>query len=225
MEKAKTTPEVYPMSLNGVCTACNQKSNRAPVMQLEPDQVSESLDRLRQMGAVGLIEGAGRVHKYRHYLYEWLGVDKVELAVITELLLRGDQTEGDLRVRASRMETIADLPALRVVLESLKSKGLVLSLTPEGRGHVVSHSLYKPQELERLKERYSASRSGVVATSFDDAEPAGHESAPAAEIASPRELDELRTQMAQMVSDMDDLKASLKQVVDELDRLKAALGN
>ena len=69
-------------------------------MQLEPDEVEESLDRLRELGAVGLVEGYGRVEKYRHYLYEWLGVDKVELAVMTELLLRGDQTVGELRGRA-----------------------------------------------------------------------------------------------------------------------------
>ncbi len=86
-EKAKTTPDAYPMSLNAVRTGCNQKSNRWPAMELEQDQVEESLDRLRAMGAVGLVEGGGRVQKYRHYLYEWLGVDKAELAVMTELLL------------------------------------------------------------------------------------------------------------------------------------------
>ncbi len=84
-EKAKTTPDIYPMSLNAICTGCNQKSNRDPVMQLEPADVEESLDRLRQLGAVGIIEGYGRVAKYRHYLYEWLGVEKVELSVMTEL--------------------------------------------------------------------------------------------------------------------------------------------
>ena len=150
-EKAKTTPDIYPMSLNAISAGCNQKSNRAPLMQLEPADVEESLDRLRGLGAVGLVEGYGRVQKYRHYLYEWLGVDKVELAVMTELLLRGDQTVGELRGRAARMEPIADLAALQPVLDSLKSKGLVVALTPEGRGHVVSHALYQPRELETLR--------------------------------------------------------------------------
>ncbi len=77
-EKAKTTPDAYPMTINGLVAGCNQKSNRAPVLQLEADQVEESLDRLREFGAVALVEGAGRVQKYRHYLYEWLGVGKVE---------------------------------------------------------------------------------------------------------------------------------------------------
>ena len=116
-EKAKTTPDGYPMSLNAICTGCNQKSNRDPVMQLEPDDVQESLDRLRQLGAVGMVEGYGRVTKYRHYLYEWLGVEKIELSVMTELLLRGAQTEGELRGRASRMDAIPDLAGLRALLD------------------------------------------------------------------------------------------------------------
>ena len=107
---------------------------------------------------MGLVEGYGRVVKYRHYLYEWLGVDKVELAVMTELLLRGDQTVGELRSRVARMEPVADLNALRGPLDSLKVKGLVVSLTPEGRGHVVTHALYKPRELEALCAKYSAVR-------------------------------------------------------------------
>ena len=225
VEKAKTTPEVYPMSLNGICTACNQKSNRAPVMQLEQDQVFESLDRLRHMGAVGLIEGVGRVDKYRHYLYEWLGVDKVELAVMAELLLRGDQTEGDLRLRASRMEPIADLPALRAVLDSLQGKGLIISLTPEGRGHVISHALYKPAELDRLKERYAASRTGVPVAATDESEPTARAVAPAETEASHQEMEEMRIRMAQMASEIEELKVGLQQVTDDLYRLKSALGN
>jgi len=154
VEKAKTTPDGYPMTLNAIRTACNQKSNRAPLMQLEAEDVEESLERLRGLGAVGLIEGYGRVPKYRHYLYKWLGVEAVELAVIAELLLRGAQTEGELRGRAARMEPIRDLSELRPVLASLKSKGLVVPLTPEGRGHVVAHALNLPNESERLRAEY-----------------------------------------------------------------------
>ena len=131
-EKAKTTPDGYPMSLNAICTGCNQKSNRDPVMQLELDDVQESLDRLRQLGAVGMVEGYGRVTKYRHYLYEWLGVEKIELSVMTELLLRGAQTEGELRGRASRMDAIPDLAGLRALLASLKAKKLVIPLDAGG---------------------------------------------------------------------------------------------
>src|SRR5581483_4994519 len=155
-EKAKTTPDAYPMSVNALCTGANQKNNRHPLMNLQPDDVEASLERLRPLGAVAEVQGGGRVLKYRHYLYDWLGVDKVELAVMTELLLRGAQTVGELRGRAARMEPIADLAALRPVLDSLRAKGLVLALSPEGRGQVVSHALYQPQELEKVRRELAA---------------------------------------------------------------------
>ncbi len=230
VEKAKTTPEAYPMSANAVSTGSNQKSNRAPLMQLELEQVQESLDRLRQLGAVGLIEGYGRVPKYRHYLYDWMGVDKLELAVMAELLLRGDQTVGDLRARASRMESIADLGALRPVLESLRAKGLIVSLTPEGRGHVVSHALYRPQELERLKAHYGEGRVQPVAADDEEgpAAPAamrgtGEPSAPAGG-GLQREVAELRAQVAQLRSELENLGVEFQRVQDDFQRLRTELG-
>lgn len=151
IEKAKTTPENYPLSLNALRTGCNQKSNRAPIMQLEDEQVEAALESLRRAGAVIFVEGSGRVDKYRHRAYEWLGVEKVELAVMAELLLRGAQTVGELRGRAVRMEPIKDLEALRPVLDSLEAKRLVFYLTPAGRGAVVTHALYQARELEKLR--------------------------------------------------------------------------
>ncbi len=88
VEKAKTTPEQYPMTINGLVNGCNQKSNRDPQMQLQENDVMDTLDRLKGVGVVVEIQGSGRVAKFRHLMYEWLGVDKVELAVMTELLLR-----------------------------------------------------------------------------------------------------------------------------------------
>ncbi|MEN6405041.1 MAG: DUF480 domain-containing protein [Thermoguttaceae bacterium] len=224
-EKAKTTPDIYPMSLNAICTGCNQKSNRAPIVEYEPEVVEESLDRLRPMGAVGLVEGYGRVQKYRHYLYEWLGVDKVELAVMTELLLRGDQTVGELRGRAARMEPIADLAALRPVVDSLKAKGLVVSLTPEGRGHVVTHALYKPREMEALQAKHqNAGSHEVVANepASDAPRTASHDVV--ASNSAGRELAELRDQLAQLRSDVDSLCDRQQQLIDEVRELKDALG-
>ncbi len=154
VEKAKTTPNAYPMSLNAIRVACNQTSNRDPVMELDEDQVQAALDELRESGVVLEVHGSGRVPKYRHMLYEWLGVNKLEMAVMVELLLRGAQTEGELRSRAARMEVIADLTTLRSVLEGLKARGLVIPLTPEGRGHMITHGLYEPRELERLRAQY-----------------------------------------------------------------------
>ncbi len=233
-EKAKTTPDIYPMSLNAVCTGCNQKSNRHPVMALEPDDVEESLDRLREMGAVSLVEGYGRVRKYRHYLYQWLGVDKVELAVMTELLLRGPQTVGELRGRAARMEPIADLAALRPVLEGLKQKGLVVSLTPEGRGHVVTHALYLPDELQKLQAQHGEGVSAgparpaavpadaAPATTATTAAGAGVEQEIIATLRS--DIDELKTHLAQLRSDVEQLVAAHQRVDDDLRQLKDALG-
>jgi uncharacterized protein len=232
-EKAKTTPDVYPMSLNGICTGCNQKSNRWPLVQYEPSEVEESLDRLRELGAVGLVEGYGRVQKYRHYLYEWLGVDKAELAVMTELLLRGDQTVGELRARAARMEPITDLAALRPVVESLKAKGLVISLTAEGRGHVVTHALYKPRELEALRAKHE---SAAAPDAAGGEEPAIARPAPqagavptgareeAVRAAAHRELAELRNEVAQLRSDLDEVRAAQQVLADEVRSLKDALG-
>ncbi len=249
-EKAKTTPDSYPLSLNAVCSGCNQKSNRAPIMQLQPEDVEESLDRLREMGAVAIVQGYGRVSKYRHYLYDWLGVDKFEMAVITELLLRGEQTEGELRGRAARMEPIAGLSELRPILASLKSKGLAISLTPEGRGHTLSHALYQPRELERLKERLGTSTAPPAGTPAPTT-PASHPppdtqqpppqpprgQAPPLTVAAAagsidsdvvealrRELGELRGQVAQMRSDLDDVSAELRQTESQLQELKDALG-
>lgn len=151
IEKGKTTPDQYPMSLSALVAGCNQKSNRYPQMELDQEDVLKALDRLRGLGVVAEVQAGGRVPRYRHFAYEWLGVNKVELAVMAELLLRGSQTEGELRGRASRMEAIADVAALRPVLESLKNKRLILSLTSLGRGHVVTHNLYEPHELEKQR--------------------------------------------------------------------------
>ena len=108
VEKAKTTPDAYPMSVNGVVTGSNQKSNRDPILNYNDDDVEEGLGKLQAIGLVTRITG-GRVERWRHNLYEkWL-VDKIELAILAELLLRGPQTEGELRSRASRMEPIPDL--------------------------------------------------------------------------------------------------------------------
>lgn len=229
VEKAKTTPSAYPMSLNAVVTGANQKSNRDPVMELQPEDVEESLDRLRGMGAVGLVEGYGRVAKYRHYLYEWLGVEKVEMAVMAELLLRGPQTEGELRTRASRMEPIPDLPALRPVLESLKSKGLIIPLTPEGRGHVITHALYPPNELARVKSQFAAVRPAAPSTSGSASlaiSARGEEpSSEAALIESLRgEIDQLRDELTQMRSELAELTAAVEQANGDVRRLKEDLG-
>ncbi len=240
VEKAKTTPEAYPLTINAICTGCNQKSNRFPMMDLEPDDVQSALDRLREAGAVVEVQGGGRVPKFRHLLYEWLGVEKVELAVMAELLLRGAQTEGELRGRAARMEPIADLAALRPVLISLKEKRLVIPLSAEGRGHVVTHALYEPRELERLRAEYAAGAAPVShpdepsVAGFGEAGPRGFVQSytpPATDRMEQSlvqrlqsEVSDLRSRLAQLSSSHDDVAAMLATTRSELASLKASLG-
>jgi hypothetical protein len=154
VEKAKTTPDNYPLSTNALVNGCNQKNNRFPQMTLDEDQVTDALDSLRKAGAVALIQGDGRVEKYRHLLYDWLGVDKFEMAVMAELLLRGAQTLGELRGRAARMEPIKDIGELGPIVERLRAKNLLIFLTPPGRGGVVTHNLYQPQELAKVRAEH-----------------------------------------------------------------------
>ncbi len=151
MEKSQTTPDAYPMSYAGLTTGCNQKSNRDPITNFDTDDVEVIVDELRELGALAIVQGSGRVTKVRHYAYNWLGLSKAESAIITELLLRGAQTMGELRTRASRMEPIQDLGELQKIFEELKKRNLVVELTPAGRGQVVSHNLYPEWELEKLQ--------------------------------------------------------------------------
>jgi uncharacterized protein YceH (UPF0502 family) len=170
MEKSKTTPDVYPMSFSGLMTGCNQKSNRAPITNYSVEQVESIVDELRTIGAATIVQGSGRVTKVRHNGYAWLGIQKVEAAIMTELLLRGEQTLGELRTRASRMEPIADLDELKRLMDGLKQKDLVVELTPPGRGQMVSHNLYPEWELEAVRKNVAV---GIAsAPSEEDDEPA-----------------------------------------------------
>lgn len=163
VEKSKTTPDVYPMTLNSIRNACNQKSNRSPVLDLNEDRVEATMHELREIGAVIEVFSSGRTAKFKHELYEWLGVDKAELAVLAELLLRGEQTLGELRARSSRMESsLVGLGDLVPVVNRLIDKGLVMELTPKGRGQKVTHNLYTESELSRFQNEYpSLSRNEI----------------------------------------------------------------
>jgi len=151
VEKAKTTPAGYPMSVNAIVAGCNQKNNRHPLTSYDEQDIEDALRQLGALGVVSEIDWMGRVPKYKHHAYDWLGVNKAELAVLTELLLRGAQAIGELRGRAARMEPIADIAALRPIVNALVERRLMIELTTHGRGQVVSHNLYLPSELQELK--------------------------------------------------------------------------
>jgi uncharacterized protein YceH (UPF0502 family) len=156
IEKGKTTPDQYPLSLNALVNGCNQKSNRDPVMTLDEEQVMRAVRSLQTAGAVAEVFGSGKLPRYRHLAYEWLGVGKEELAIIGELLCRGEQTEGDLRGRASRMDEIPDLTSLRTHLDALAAKGLVVWLSPPGRGRMLTHGLLPEEKLDKVRREVSA---------------------------------------------------------------------
>lgn len=158
IEKQKTSKsaDAYPMTLNSITTGCNQKSNRDPVYDLDEYVVEEVLGELQPKGLVMKMTG-GRADRWRHLLYEAWKVSKVEMAILAELLLRGPQTEGELRGRASRMDEIKDVDELRGLLTALRARSLVVYLTePNRRGTVVTHGFHEPAELEREKSRAGA---------------------------------------------------------------------
>jgi uncharacterized protein YceH (UPF0502 family) len=122
IEKEMTTPEYYPLSLNALTNACNQKSNRDPLMVLAEEDVVRALNRMR-FNQLTVVSGeSSRVAKYRHLLAENLGLIPAELAVICELLVRGPQTVGELRTRCERMHSFPDLAAVEEVLKELSER-------------------------------------------------------------------------------------------------------
>ncbi|HVD86803.1 MAG TPA: YceH family protein [Solirubrobacterales bacterium] len=127
VEKQRTTPDAYPLSLNALRLACNQSTNRDPVVSYDEATVSEALRRLALRGWTRLASGAGsRARKYRHLLPEALGVDDGELALLTVLMLRGPQTPGELKQRSERTHPFADLGGVQDTLERLLERELVV---------------------------------------------------------------------------------------------------
>lgn len=119
VEKEITTPEYYPLSLNALINACNQKSNREPVMTLDEDAVRKALRSLTDQYVVRSASGDSRVAKYEHRLNELYNFHRHEIAVLCVLMLRGPQTPGELRTRAERMYTFEDLEAVHSALNLL----------------------------------------------------------------------------------------------------------
>jgi len=122
IEKELTTPEYYPLSLNALVNACNQKSNRDPVLSLDEAEVVKALDSLRFKQYALLSGSGGRVSKYRHALVEKFRFSPAELSIVCELLVRGPQTVGELRTRCERMHPLADLAEVEEVLEELMER-------------------------------------------------------------------------------------------------------
>ncbi len=129
IEKQRTTPDSYPLSLNGLRLACNQSTNRDPIVEYDEPAIRAALERLSRKGWTRLASGAGsRAAKYRHLLDEAVGVSPAELSLLAVLMLRGPQTPGELKQRAERLHPFGSLSEIDEVLAGLVERDLVARL-------------------------------------------------------------------------------------------------
>jgi uncharacterized protein YceH (UPF0502 family) len=201
IEKQITTPDQYPLSLNALVNACNQKSNRDPLMELDERTVQDTLDQLARKHLVVEKSGFGsRVPKYQHRFcnteYGTLKLAVQELAIVCELLVRGPQTPGELRTRASRMAPFSDVAQVEAALESLRTR--------EDGPFVVR----LPREPGRRDARYAHLFSGAVAVPATSPEPQTVALSSAAAETSAR-LDRLEEQVQRLRDELEDLKRRL----------------
>lgn len=206
IEKQITTPDQYPLSLNALVNACNQKSNRDPVMEVDEVTIQGTVDQLARKHFVVEKSGFGsRVPKFQHRFcnteYGTLKLTAQELAIACELLLRGPQTPGELRTRASRMAPFSEVGQVEAALESLRTR--------EDGPFVVR----LPREPGRRDSRYAHLFSGAVAVpAIEDAPQTVAVSNVAAE--TPSRLDRLEEQVRRLREELDDMKRRLDAPAD-----------
>lgn len=214
LEKAFTTPEQYPLTLKASTTGCNQKSNRDPVTNYSEDDVQQTLEELQRLGLLGCLhtEG-GRTERYRHYMRHRTTLTEPQLAILTELLLRGKQQMGDLRTRASRMVAIDTQDLLRQELAGLMELGLVRANGPlDRRGIEVDHNLYADNENREPMAVWT--ETPEPAAPSEPVERPRAASAPA----STSHLEETISELKQQLVDLRDEVSSLKDEVNDLRR-------
>ena len=166
IEKALTTPDQYPMSLNAVVNGANQKNNRDPVISIDEARAFEALEGLRTSGLVVRTDMAGsRVNKYRHQAGEGLHLRTAELAILAELLLRGPQTVGELRGRASRMQAFESIEAVKNMLTAMMTRAepLVRELPPSPGSRAERYVQLLCPELHPLDAPAAAARTSNAA--------------------------------------------------------------
>jgi uncharacterized protein YceH (UPF0502 family) len=164
VEKDITTPDYYPLSLNALVNACNQKNNREPVMSLDENEVRDALRGLQDLGLAGPASGAdSRVTKYEHRLQDVLNLSRGETAVLCVLLLRGPQTPGELRGRTERMHHFEDLDAVQMSLQKLMQRepplAVMLPRQPGTKESRYAHLLSGEIDVAQMAATHSASPS------------------------------------------------------------------
>jgi uncharacterized protein len=205
IEKQRTTPDTYPLSLNSLRLACNQTTNREPVVQYDESTIREALHRLSQRRFTRLASGhTSRAYKFRHLLDEALGLDPAELAVLAVLLLRGAQTPGELKQRTERMQGFADLAAVQDVLDSLVERELVLRLARR-----------PGQKEERYMHRLSEEAEGAAPVEVPEAAPL---------VAAPPRAPAISGRVEALESELATLRDDVAALRSELAALRAELG-
>jgi uncharacterized protein YceH (UPF0502 family) len=196
IEKQRTTPDVYPLSLNALRLACNQSTNRDPVVEYDEGTVAEALRRLALRGWTRLASGAGsRARKYRHLLNDVFGFDDAEISLLAMLMLRGVQTPGELKQRAERMHGFAGLPEVHETLERLV----------ENR-HVERLGRRPGQKEERYRQLLGGEAAAEAATEAGTAAPEPGAATPAGD---DERLARLEAEVRALRSELEALRASL----------------
>ncbi|QDT45377.1 hypothetical protein Pan241w_54970 [Gimesia alba] len=226
LEKAFTTPDQYPLTLKAVTTGCNQKSNRDPISHYSESQVFETLDALREKGIVAVVHSdSGRTERYRHYMRHRFEFTEPQLAILTELWLRGRQTMGELRGRASRMVPIETLDQLRAEFKGLLDRKYVQSNgSIERRGIEVDHNWYQEKEGKTLGFESAPENEPTEVKSTSTAPPV----APAAssELTAMRDaIEQLQIENQSLKQQINTLTESLEQLNQQFSDLKQELGS
>jgi hypothetical protein len=233
-EKAFTTPEYYPLTLKATASGCSQKSNRSPVASYTEDDVQETLQELREFGLAGVVHTAsGRTERFRHYLRHRLTLSEPQLAILTELLLRGRQSLGELRSRASRMVPIESLGTLRDELRGLIDLRLAqASGQLERRGIEVDHDLYRAGEGEQFPPTEQAAPAASPAPTAVERSVSPSESRMAAppSVSDDRaarletEIERLRNDNRTLRDDIETLREKVDGMQSTVDELRLLLG-
>jgi len=198
IEKERSTPEYYPLTLNALLNACNQKTNRDPVVQYDETTVEIALDGLHRKGLVSVVTGASlRVSKYLHLTQSKLDLDEAATTVLCILLLRGAQTVGEVRGRSGRMYDFADLSDVESVLEQLTEREIPLVI--------------RLPKLPGTKEyRYTHLMSGTPDVSDYDSGASISQQGPSTS------LNELRSEVQQLREELESLKERFESLLDQL---------
>ena len=204
IEKQRTTPDVYPLSLNGLRAACNQSTSRDPVVAYDDDLIRDALHRLARRGWTRLASGA-RAPQYRHLLDEKPGLARDEQAVLAVLMLRGPQTLNELRTRTERMQPFADTAELASVLGRLAERGFS-ELQPRRPGQKeqrYAHLLSSDLEDEEVRQPAPAPAATWTPPSQQASAPVPHQD-PLAE-----RVDRLEADLAALANQVAELRAAL----------------